>query len=227
MPLSPKQKVRGVSWIKSDRKWRVDFREKYLGRFDDFEDAVAARKEAEQSSNPTTYYISPDEEITQELLLRLFKYDPDTGLVTRKLRTSNEYLVGTVVGTKKPPVSTSISGKKYLLHRLIWVMQTGKWPDNVIDHINGDSTDNRWINLRDVPQRINARNSAIPQSNKSGVIGVSWDSRTKSWRAQIGAVNLGRFKQLEDAKLARLQAEVDSEYHANHGRKRARNGKNN
>ena len=47
--------------------------------------------------------------------------------------------------------------------------------------------------------------------NSSGVVGVSWDKRTKKWQARIGVnggrIELGRFKDLNDAILARKEAE--------------------
>lgn len=40
-------------------------------------------------------------------------------------------------------------GKRYLAHRIIWEMQNGPIPDNMlIDHIDGNSLNNTIINLR-------------------------------------------------------------------------------
>ena len=48
-------------------------------------------------------------------------------------------------------------------------------------------------------------------TNSSGVIGVSWDKRTKKWQSRIGIhgirIELGRFEDLDDAILARKEAE--------------------
>lgn len=52
-------------------------------------------------------------------------------------------------------------GKKkysFLAHRLVWLYMTGKWPENQIDHDNGDATDNRWVNLDDVTRSKNGMN---------------------------------------------------------------------
>ena len=43
-------------------------------------------------------------------------------------------------------------------HRLIWALQTGEWPKQQIDHINGVKDDMRFSNLRDVSAKINHRN---------------------------------------------------------------------
>lgn len=38
----------GVTWDKSKQKWQVTIKKKYIGRFDDFKEAVNARKQAEK-----------------------------------------------------------------------------------------------------------------------------------------------------------------------------------
>lgn len=50
-----------------------------------------------------------------------------------------------------------ILGKKYRAHRIIWLLHYRKWPSEVIDHINGNTSDNRIVNLRDVSQAENIR----------------------------------------------------------------------
>ena len=38
----------GVTWDKARQKWKVEIKNTYVGRFDDFNEAVQARKKAEQ-----------------------------------------------------------------------------------------------------------------------------------------------------------------------------------
>ena len=42
-----------------------------------------------------------------------------------------------------------------LVHRMVWLLNTGEWPKKTIDHINGDTLDNRFENLRDCTQEVN------------------------------------------------------------------------
>jgi hypothetical protein len=54
------------------------------------------------------------------------------------------------------------------------------------------------------------------------VVGVSYSKRYKCWEAYITVdykrIHLGRFKNIEDAILARKEAEVAYKFHKNHGR---------
>jgi len=113
-------------------------------------------------------------------------------------------------------------GKQYLAHRLIWLYVYGKFPDDQIDHINGDPSDNRIENLRDVTNQENNKNRSKNCNNTSGHIGVCWDKDAEKWRARIdvngGTKHLGYFNVLEDAVAARQAASVKYGYHKNHGR---------
>ena len=110
---------------------------------------------------------------------------------------------------KRNVIAIGIDGKLYLAHRLAWLWTTGNWPKAHIDHINGDSSDNRIANLRDVPQEVNMQNRRKPaKHNASGLLGVY--ARDGRWRAEVRikgkSVNLGRFDTKEEAHAAYLIA---------------------
>jgi HNH endonuclease len=103
-------------------------------------------------------------------------------------------------------------------HRVCWAIHYGEWPRHEIDHINGDTSDNRMSNLRDTTQ--NQRNKCIDPRNRSGVCGVSKEKG--KWRARISHggkwLHLGFFADFADAVKARKEAESRFGYHENHGR---------
>lgn len=81
-----------------------------------------------------------------------------------------------------------INGKRYRAHRLAWLYMTGEWPRHFIDHIDGNNKNNRFDNLRDVPQSVNRENQRNPRrGSKSGLQGVSEAPKgsIKPWIAQI------------------------------------------
>ena len=107
-------------------------------------------------------------------------------------------------------------------HRIIWAMTTGAWPKGRIDHANGDKSDNRIQNLRDVTCAENSRNQKRYKNNASGVTGVHWDRRREKWQASIKTDAerkfLGQYDCFFKAVKARKDAETKYGYHANHGR---------
>lgn len=115
----------------------------------------------------------------------------------------------------------AICGKQYRAHRVIWAMEYGYWP-NIIDHINGDGTDNRIDNLRDVCHMENLHNQKRAKDNTSGITGVCWDKCNQRWIATICVnthqINLGRYDNIEEASNIRKAAEIKYGFHENHGR---------
>lgn len=101
---------------------------------------------------------------------------------------------------------TGIKGPTGLLHRAI--MKPPK--DVIIDHINGDTFDNRKCNLRFANHSQNGANSAISKNNTTGFKGVSIDKRrthhTKPWfaciRVNYKTIHLGRYATKEEAAKA-------------------------
>lgn len=102
--------------------------------------------------------------------------------------------------------------------RCAWAHYHGEWPAGQVDHINGDHTDNRIANLRDLTNAQNAQNRTRAKSdNPTGLLGVSVDRRSSRYRARI-MLN-GRMKSLgyhatpEDAHEAYLAAKRELHPH--------------
>lgn len=117
--------------------------------------------------------------------------------------------------------SGSFFGKDYLLHRIIWLLKYGAFPENQIDHINHDRKDNRIENLREASNRENGLNQSLSSNNTSGVNGVYFNNPCKKWHARIKVdgknKNLGLFLTLDEAKAARCAADKKYGFHQNHG----------
>ena len=100
----------------------------------------------------------------------------------------------------------TINGKRYFLHNLI--MQPPK--GYVVDHVNGDSTDNRRDNLRlcTPSQNMQNRRGKLAHTLPKG---ISYRKDCNKYRAYIGInnkrINLGQFSTLEEAVRIRLEAE--------------------
>jgi len=140
-----------------------------------------------------------------------YEYNQDTGIFTWKRKPCNTVNAGDVAGSKNAIgyLQLMVCNKKYSAHRIAWLISYGEWPD-VIDHINGDRSDNRIKNLRNTDMTGNARNKCIQKNNKSGYKGVSFDKINKKWVAYIIGdgkhINLGRFSNVEDAAYAYREA---------------------
>lgn len=137
-------------------------------------------------------YNAPHADLTHTELLRLVKYDAETGIFTWNTRPDRDRMWNTRFAEKPAGAVTgkgyhyvNICGKLRLAHRLAYFYMMGDWPLLNIDHINRDRTDNRWSNLRMATVSENAFNQEIRSDNKSGVKGVSFDKRRKQWIASI------------------------------------------
>lgn len=165
-------------------------------------------------------------EVNAETIRERFDYDEPTGILKWKPRTLrpecarldkawNTRLAGTSVGVKHRHghLYASINYKHYAVHRLIWLYVHGRWPSRVIDHINGNPSDNRISNLRECTQLENMRNSRLRTDNTSGVKGVYWEKKERKWMAYINVNGkmkaLGRFAAKEDAIASRTKAEAE------------------
>jgi hypothetical protein len=117
---------------------------------------------------------------------RLFDYDPETGLFSRRCRSSHAF-PGDPVGCLRPDgyLKASVRGKTFLLHRLAIQHATGEWPTKHVDHINGVKTDNRLSNLRVVDQQLNNENYRRPRPSKRGGLPLGVTKSNSRWAAYI------------------------------------------
>jgi len=133
---------------------------------------------------------------SQAELKALYDYDLETGILTSK-RWGKP--VG-VTDSKRQGLRTRFGR----IHRLIWVWMTGDdLGTDVIDHINGDPYDNRWINLRRCTRAQNQMNRGDNVNSTSGYKGVCWCWKTMKWQAQIGFMGivhyLGQYDTADEA----------------------------
>lgn len=187
-------------------------------------------------------------DVTPEMLSEFLSYDAETGALTWNKRADKWFRSGRYGQASEAnrwnkiyagnPAFTSINDGGYLngrvfnfgfrAHRVAWAIFYGKWPDDQIDHINGDRRDNRIANLREVTNAVNGRNQKLRSTNKTGAIGVHWSKVRKKWHARImlngKRTDLGCYDTFEEAVKVREEASRRLDFHPNHGREAAKGG---
>lgn len=144
-------------------------------------------------------------DITIERLRELIHYDAETGAFSRLIGPRRDYAVGYT--NRRGYVYIHFCGHRTLAHRLAWFYVHGSWPSNHIDHINGNPSDNRISNLRDVGVDMNLQNiRAANRNSQSGLRGAH--KVGNKWRAEIYYEgehhHLGMFDTPEEANAAYL-----------------------
>jgi hypothetical protein len=160
-------------------------------------------------------------EPTQAKLQQAFNYDPDTGVLSYKYETLRSR-AGEIAGFSHQGgyLAISLDNKQYLLHRIIFMYVAGYMPE-MVDHINHKRDDNRWVNLRDVSALDNTKNTSISQNSTTKINGVSFIKSTGRYRAYINRdykqIHIGIYATQEEAIEARRLADIEHNYHENHG----------
>jgi len=155
--------------------------------------------------------------LTAAEVRRLLDYDPETGVLLWRHRDDvlprvNKRLAGKAAGCLDGQygyTSVRVLDRLYQAHRLIWLHVTGEWPSAVIDHIDGDPSNNAWSNLRQATRAENNRNR---MQRRNGLKGVTINRSTGRWMAMImlGRKNhyLGSFDTEEAAHSAYVEAAI-------------------
>lgn len=143
-------------------------------------------------------------------LNRLLSYNPDTGIVSWKTHKVAAW-VGKPVGCDidRGYARFRINRKWQRVHRIAWALMRQEWPDHMVDHINGDRSDNRWSNLRASDPFLNQQNRIKAETgSRTGVLGVKpYKGRfCATIRVNNRSIWLGSYKSVEEASMAYLAA---------------------
>ncbi len=150
--------------------------------------------------------------LSKEYIQELFDYK-DGHLYWKKSR-SNRIKVGQKAGCGKPYQVVNLDRKIQNVHVLVWAWHYGP-PNNLIDHIDRNPSNNKIENLRLANKSQNGLNRTKQANNGSGFKNVNWYKRLKRWRVQINSNgkthHIGYF---DDVELADLVAqEARAKYH--------------
>lgn len=179
--------------------------------------------------------------LSQETLFELLTLDEDTGTLFWKKREPKWFVGGVRPIDKRAQAWNSryagkeafsaVSDQGYKngkilnhsvrAHQIVWTMIHGAWPNQQIDHQDGNRLNNSPKNLRQVTSSENSRNRKVSSKNTSGVVGVY--KRRGKWVANIykkvgKKSHLGTFLTFAEAVKVRRLAEKNLDYHENHGR---------
>lgn len=113
-------------------------------------------------------------ELTSARLREFLHYDAETGVFTW-IVSRKRARAGDVAGcpNKRGYLIIRIEGRNFYAHRLAWLYTFGRWPNNHIDHRDGNEANNAISNLRDATQAQNRANARIRANSSTGLKGVT------------------------------------------------------
>ena len=154
--------------------------------------------------------------LTRNYVSSLLSYDRNTGVFVW-LVSRGSVKPGRLAGTKtfgrgKWYLKIKVDRRFYAAQSFAWLLEYSEWP-KMLDHINGDSLDNRIENLRKCNMSQNKGNSRVYKNNLSGAKGVFQDKETGKYRVTIQCKRkrkyIGSYHKLEEAKEAYIKAATE------------------
>lgn len=129
--------------------------------------------------------------INKDYALKIFDYVD--GELHWKITKSNRAIKGKKINSLNKKYKTVfLDGKRYLVHRIIFLMHYGYLP-KYLDHIDGNPLNNKIENLREADINQNGYNSKIQKNNKSGVKGVYFNKLSKKWMVRLNVDGVTKY----------------------------------
>ena len=146
-------------------------------------------------------------------LKKFFIYDPVTGSLMRTGEVTGKghtfarvYREAGTVSKDTGVWTVAVDGYKLPKASVCFALYHGRWPDHLIDHIDGDPGNQAIDNLREATALQNSWNHRVRSDSKTQVKGVTLCKATGRWRADIRIMgktkNLGRFNTIKEASDA-------------------------
>lgn len=133
----------------------------------------------------------------EKYILKHFKYNKNGTIDRDDRKGSNGSL------DKDGYLIIKVKGKQFKAHRIVWLLNKGKFPKSELDHINRNRIDNRIENLRESNRKQQVHNQNIKPNKQTGVVGIYIDN-TKGLKNKYAFHNRKdgktyRFRTLEEA----------------------------
>lgn len=155
--------------------------------------------------------------ITQERLRELIDYNPITGMAFWRVNRRGGCKAGDRVGSIQYGSKRSKPYRYFKLKEMgpgrvpfthiVHLYMTGRWPDAEMDHIHGNTLDDRWLELRPSTREQNEANRGARKNSRIGIKGVS-PTRGGRFKAEIYRCGvhkyLGTFATPQEAQAAYL-----------------------
>jgi hypothetical protein len=155
--------------------------------------------------------------ITRELVDQLLCYDPATGIFMWRVN-HNRARAGMRAGfvcKRDGYVRIKINSRRYLAHRLAFLMVHGRWPVGDTDHVNQTKSDNRIANLREATRSQNKMNHPARSDSRTRCRGITPRPAHGNYQVRIQVdgkrKHIGVFANLAEAQ--RAYDEAAKRYH--------------
>ena len=199
-------KYAGISYRGSRNTWIIQKVEdngkiKTLGSFKTLEEAKCVYDDLKMNGRGD--YVKRKKRIIKTIvshsdLISYMHYDKESGIWYKIKKDGTKTPISMKKLTDSGYHRIGVKNKNYMSHVLAWFYVTGKWPKGVIDHIDLNRSNNKFSNLREVSNSLNAHNS------RSKINRGVYKLPSGNWRASIcinGIKNhLGVFSTVEKAR---------------------------
>lgn len=145
-------------------------------------------------------------EINAKIARATWKIDPDTWELIWKVARGKKVKAGDLAGSicwngNEEYMRVGFDGDIYYVHRLIWLITYGEWPESDIVHIDGNGLNNDIENMR------------LKNDYSAGWCRVRLSKLDSQWHASIKVrgkeVLVGRFKDFDVAAAVAKKATDD------------------